>query len=81
MKFITQIATFLLVAFLCSYQASLLAQISGHDNNLWACKNGLKSCDRDTLSDAEAHDMAVSMHQRNLADCRSGTESCDRAQL
>lgn len=81
MKVITRIALCFLVAFLGSSQAVLVAQVSDHEDNLSACQNGLKSCNRANLTDAESNDIAVSMHRRNLANCGSGEQSCDRAQL
>src|SRR5579862_6369041 len=81
MKIIARITLCFLASFLSFLQGSLFAQVSTHEDNVLACKDGLESCNRAMLTDAESHDVAVSMHQRNLANCRMGEKLCDRAQL
>ena len=81
MKVAERITLCFLVVFLGSWQGTLLAQQSDHEDNLWACKNGFGSCNRSDLTDLESHDIAVSLHQRNVAACRAGETSCDRNQL
>ena len=80
MKVITGITLCFLVGFLGSFHGALLAQVSNHEDNLSACKNGSESCNRSNLTDAETRDIAV-LHQRNVAACRAGDNSCDRDQL
>src|SRR5579864_1957645 len=60
---------------------AVLAQSSGQERNLSACRNGSGSCDLSRLSAAERTQLDVAEHQRNVSDCRNGWESCDRSKL
>ncbi len=67
MKVIARITLCFLVGFLGSWQGSLFAQVSDHEGNLSACKNGLGSCNRADLTDAESHNIDVSRTESNRA--------------
>jgi len=70
----------LTAAFVLS-QACTIAQLSAHDQNLGACKDGWSLCDRRTLTPTELAEVSRARHFKNIADCRSGLPSCDQSQL
>ena len=70
----------LTAAFVLS-QACTIAQLSAHDQNLGACKDGWSLCDRTTLTPTELAEVSRARHFKNIADCRSGLPSCDQSQL
>lgn len=63
MTVMTRISLCFLATFLVFCQVPLSAQRSEQQDNLWACKSGLDSCDRSALTAAESHDIAVSTHK------------------
>jgi len=69
----------LLSAVLVLSQACTIAQLSAHDSNLDACKQGWPLCDRTTLTPAELAEVSKARHFKNIDDCRSGYPSSDQS--
>ena len=62
-------------------QPATFAQAADQSQNFSICMDGLRSCDRSTLSEAEAVKVAASDRRRNIADCRRDSEACDLSKL
>ncbi len=69
------------VSWLCFLAVSLTAATPDPAANLYACKNGMPSCDRTQLTLSEMTAVANAERARNVSNCRSGQSSCEKWKL
>ena len=55
--------------------------VTEHQRNLSACRNGEDSCDNAKLTQAEATALALTEHKRNYQACLQGYGYCDPSLL